>query len=1329
MKKNLILIITFLLGSLTMSAQTGNALYFDGTNDYIDFGTFSAVDFSNGFTFTCLVKWDVAQKSVSSPIIDFSNGYMSNNIKIIKSSANKIITYIYKGSILNSNTWSADISTNEWIFLALTIDSKGNANLYLNGDLVETATLAVPKSVDRTMCYLGRSKSILSSTYFNGFMDEVSLWNKKLTQSEITSGMNSGFSSDADSLLAYFKFNQGTSKGTNTDETTLVNKASSGSLAGTLKNFALTGSTSNWVAILNGSGTSSDPYQIATIDDLSWMSINSSFWNKKYVQTSDIDASSTSAWNSGRGFIPIGNSTTAFTGSYNGKRHEINSLTINCPSTDYVGLFGRASGCDLDSIGITDGTVTGSGDTGGLIGYAYNNSTINYCHFNGNVTGYSDVGGFAGDISYSTVTDSYSTGNAVATSADAGGFIGTIYYGTAKYCYTTANASSQMNEAGDFAGTVSYGSNVNYCYSRGNSSAISYESGGFASNCQNLGTINHCYSTGTSSGAVYIGGFIGIICRVSKIYNSFFNTETSKTKTIYGDNSGSYDITGITSAAMRLQKTFLAKGWDFAGETANGTEDKMVMSPDVNDGFPCFIWQGTLTSPVLTTDKVSDITSDSAIVAGSITSLGFPDPYVYGICWNTTGNPSVNDSRTNLGVALAIGSFADTLTSLKDGTTYYARAYAINSADTAYGQILSFTTKSYADITWQNPADITYGSALSNTQLNAVANTVGSFVYKPSAGSILPVGRNQQLITTFTPSDQSIYVVTKKTVVINVNKATPVITWESPADIAYGAALGNDQLNATSDMEGVFSYNPASGTVLQAGNNQKLIVTFTPADTSNYSIVTDSVYLNIRQLTPVLTWENPDDIVYGTGLGAEQLDATADLEGTFSYNPDVGTILSAGLSQKLTVTFIPGNSNYSIQKDSAYINVSKAAPVISWNNPIDITYGSQLDDTQLNATSSITGTLSYYPAAGTVLDAGNNQMLTLAFIPDDAVNYSNVKDTIYINILRAPLTIINAKVTDKTYNGVNDAVITGAELSGVVDNDEVILTDYSSGNFSQSTVGTNIPVTSNMSIEGHDISNYILSEINSLTGNIVARTVSVSGSFSATDKAYDGNTAVSINENNLSLVNIVDNDYVTLEPVAKFDSSDAADDIQVILTADSYLKGDDSGNYILSLEGAPTTTASIIQYYTLTALEGSNGSIDPSGSLTVKKGSSQIFTIIPDDGYYISKLLVDGVNIAVVNTFTFNNISDNHTIEASFDIKTDVINTGDTEISLYPNPTSDELHIVNASGYTIKLVNMQGITLIIKSIDSNNESVSLSSFPSGTYFIVCENKIVKVIKK
>src|SRR5207249_11099343 len=105
-------------------------------------------------------------------------------------------------------------------------------------------------------------------------------------------------------------------------------------------------------------------------------------------------------------------------------------------------------------------------------------------------------------------------------------------------------------------------------------------------------------------------------------------------------------------------------------------------------------------------------------------------------------------------------------------------------------------------------------------------------------------GTAQTLSVSVTPTDSANYTSASKTVSINVLKATPVITWTTPADIIYGTALGATQLNASSSVVGAFVYTPAAGAVLNAGAAQTLSVAFTPTDGANYTTSSKTVSIN-----------------------------------------------------------------------------------------------------------------------------------------------------------------------------------------------------------------------------------------------------------------------------------------------------------------------------------------------------------------------------------------------------------------------------------------------------------------------------------------------------
>ena len=134
---------------------------------------------------------------------------------------------------------------------------------------------------------------------------------------------------------------------------------------------------------------------------------------------------------------------------------------------------------------------------------------------------------------------------------------------------------------------------------------------------------------------------------------------------------------------------------------------------------------------------------------------------------------------------------------------------------------------------------------MSGTQLNATTTVPGSWAYSPAAGTVLAAGAGQTLSVTFTPTDTATYNSATATVAITVLKATPLITWPTPADITSGTPLGATQLNATANVAGTFAYTPPSGTVLGVGAGQTLSVAFTPTATANYNTATKTVQITV----------------------------------------------------------------------------------------------------------------------------------------------------------------------------------------------------------------------------------------------------------------------------------------------------------------------------------------------------------------------------------------------------------------------------------------------------------------------------------------------------
>ncbi len=133
-----------------------------------------------------------------------------------------------------------------------------------------------------------------------------------------------------------------------------------------------------------------------------------------YALATEIDASTSAAWNSGAGFTPLGDETTPFTGTFNGLGHTVDGLTIDNTTVYDIGLFGASSGT-IEDVGLVGGSVT-AGEyavVGELLGFNNGGSVAN-AYATGTVTDTENsarAGGLVGaNYVASMITDSYATG-------------------------------------------------------------------------------------------------------------------------------------------------------------------------------------------------------------------------------------------------------------------------------------------------------------------------------------------------------------------------------------------------------------------------------------------------------------------------------------------------------------------------------------------------------------------------------------------------------------------------------------------------------------------------------------------------------------------------------------------------------------------------------------------------------------------------------------------------------------------------------------------------------------------------------------------------------
>ncbi len=171
-----------------------------------------------------------------------------------------------------------------------------------------------------------------------------------------------------------------------------------------------------------GLGTETTPYQIATIEDLKFLSNHEMLWDKHFIQIADIDASSSYEESC---FNPLGNSTNNFTGSYNGNGYLISNLYINRPITDCVGIFGYIDGATISNVSLINSEVIGLDHVGSLVGYAVNSSSISNCYASGEITSSGNyAGGLVGYANSSTISNTYTRSLINGTGLHFGGLVG-----------------------------------------------------------------------------------------------------------------------------------------------------------------------------------------------------------------------------------------------------------------------------------------------------------------------------------------------------------------------------------------------------------------------------------------------------------------------------------------------------------------------------------------------------------------------------------------------------------------------------------------------------------------------------------------------------------------------------------------------------------------------------------------------------------------------------------------------------------------------------------------------------------------------------------------
>lgn len=646
-------------------------------------------------------------------------------------------------------------------------------------------------------------------------------------------------------------------------------------------------------------GTSGDPIEISTVNDIIYLSKTSTDWDKYFIQTADIDFGDdetavdwdndgSATWDAGdqEGLTPIGNINVVFIGYYDGNNHTINELYINCTSQLRVGFFGRTGTGSITNLGLTNVDVTGT-YTGGLVGHCYN--TVENCYTTGTVTGNGQVGGLCGLIQGSiTLSNCYSTATVTVSSSgyDIGGFVGAANADISN-CFSTGNVTGKSNTGG-FVGRLSAGNTISNCYSKGNviraSGATATSFGGFCGEAEEeewkfgSAKIEYCYSIGD---VTYTGasnptdkGFCG--STTGDFFINFFDSEVSNQSSATGADAK-------TTAEMKTQSTFVL--WNFTtiweiigGDGAN--------YPTLRDNPE----QSDVTTPTI---------QASSILFSSVQTTGMTVGWTNGDGTNrvvfakqaNTGTTSPVDNTTytantafGSGTEIATGWYcvyngtgtSVTVTNLSHSTDYIFQVFEYNGGAGEEHYLTSTATDNpKSQTTAAPPAEPT--TQATNIVFSGVQGTQMTVGWTDGNGSSRVVFAKQATGGTTTPVDNTTY-----TANTTFGSGTEIATgWFCVYNGTGSSVTVTGLTSNTTYIFQVFEYNGGSGEenylTATATNNPK-------SQTTLFSLKTTFTYTGSEQ-----TWIVPDGVtevsvkVWGAGGAGGTYGGVGDGGGSGGY--------------------------------------------------------------------------------------------------------------------------------------------------------------------------------------------------------------------------------------------------------------------------------------------------------------------------------------------------------------------------------------------------------------------------------------------------------------
>ena len=543
------------LHGFTGTSSVGISTKFDNID--VAIGSTSASNVLTGISATTV--WTITGLNAGNLVASGNTLNFSNFPNLAGGGGTNTISYLTGGSLTGSFTGGSGSGGNpaDLIYNApltftanLTLTTKGTGSIYFNGGVNWTGSYVLS---------LVSANKIVFDSPVSGVNGTLNLTAANTPQSITTNALGS-------INVKNFNLIQGQwyQVGSNLPAFNVSNnfQISSGVMPSTKAQF---------VRAAGGTGSSSSPYQIFDIYGLQGVGSSTAMLANSYVIINNISGTVTSNWNSGAGFVPLGNNTSPFVGNMNGQGFAVTNVlenrTAGSNEYDAVGLFGVTNGASISNLSLS-GNFTGETNVGALVGTAKSTKLTSDVVVSGTkVTLLNDgdedldnsgVGGLVGQTVNATITSSSSAAAVVDQmwDSEAGGLVGynvggTISNSVASGSVVNGISTGDYGNNGGGGGSCggSYGGNNydNNNNNSGNNNAI----GGLVG--WNTGTITGSHSTATvtsidNTSSSSFGGLVGYNANPGAISSSY------SSGTVNAGNNGSNDnvggLAGVNSGSI-----------------------------------------------------------------------------------------------------------------------------------------------------------------------------------------------------------------------------------------------------------------------------------------------------------------------------------------------------------------------------------------------------------------------------------------------------------------------------------------------------------------------------------------------------------------------------------------------------------------------------------------------------------------------------------------------------------------------------------------------------------------------------------------------------------